>query len=111
MGRLGGVMAIGIYRKVRVKEGCAERFEALLQSYVAAVVSHEPGCTFLTFLRSPTDRLLFTIHEEYADEYALDQHRNSDLERLWLPVLVRQVAAITASRFDVADIDELMAPS
>lgn len=104
-------MAIGIYRKVRVKEGCVERFEALLQSYVAAVVSNEPGCTFLSFLRSPTDSLLFTIHEEYADEFALEQHRNSDLERLWLPVLVRHVAAVTASRFEVADAHELMAPS
>ena len=104
-------MAIGIYRKVRVKEGCGERFEALLQSYVAAVVSSEPGCTFFAFLRSPTDSLQFTIHEEYADEYALEQHRNSDLERLWLPVLVRQVAGITASRFAVADADEMMALS
>ncbi|HWV80145.1 MAG TPA: antibiotic biosynthesis monooxygenase family protein [Hyphomicrobiaceae bacterium] len=104
-------MAIGIYRKVRVKEGCGERFEALLRGYVADVVSSEPGCTFLAFLRSPTDSQLFSIHEEYADEYALEQHRNSDLERLWLPVLVRQVASITASRFSVADADELISLS
>jgi quinol monooxygenase YgiN len=104
---MGGVMAIGIYRKVRAREGCGERFEALLRSYAAAVVSSEPGCTFLTFLRSPTDSLLFTIHEEYADEYALEQHRNGDLERLWLPVLLRQVTSVTASRFSVADVDEL----
>jgi quinol monooxygenase YgiN len=101
-------MAIGIYRKVRVKEGCGERFGALLLGYVADVLSNEPGCTFLTFLRSPTDSLLFTIHEEYADEYALERHRNGDLERLWLPVLVRQVASITTSRFSVADADELV---
>lgn len=104
-------MAIGIYRKVRAREGCDERLEALLRSYAAAVVSSEPGCTFLTFLRSPMDRLLFTIHEEYADEYALEQHRNGDLERLWLPVLLRQVATVTASRFSVADADELLALS
>ena len=104
-------MAIGFYRKVRVKEGCAEWFAARLQIYAAAVIAQEPGCTLLTILRSPTDSLLFTIHEEYADEYALEQHRNSDLERLWLPVLVRQVASITASRFSVADADELTALS
>ncbi len=101
-------MAIGFYRKVRAKEGCGERFEALLQGYVADVVSSEPGCTFMTYLRSPTDALSFTIHEEYADERALEEHRNSDLERLWLPVLVRQVASMTASRFSVADADELI---
>ena len=108
---MGGSMAIGFYRKVRAKEGCSERFEALLQSYIAAILDEEPGCTFLTYLRSPTDPLLFTIHEEYADEHALELHRNGDLERLWLPVLLRHVTGVTVSRFAVADEDELMARS
>ena len=108
---MGGAMAIGFYRKVHVKEDRSDRFEALLQSYISAVLDEEPGCTFLTYLRSPTDPLLFTLHEEYADERALDQHRNGDLEKLWLPVLMRHVATVTVSRFAVADEDEVMAPS
>jgi quinol monooxygenase YgiN len=104
-------MAIGFYRKVRAKDGCGERFEALARNYVAAVVDQEPGCTGMVVLRSPSDPLQFTIHEEYADEYAVEVHRNSDLERLWLPVLLRHVSSVTVSRFVVTDEDELMARS
>lgn len=104
-------MAIGFYRKVRVKEGCGERFETLARNYASAVADHQPGTAALAILRSPRDPHLFAIHEEYADEQALELHRSSDLERLWLPVLIRHVASVTVSRFAVADEDELMARS
>lgn len=104
-------MAIGFYRKVRVTEGCGDRFEALLQSYAAAVIENAEGRVLMAYVRSSTDPMLFTIHEEYADEQTLDMHRNSDLERLWLPVLMRHVLGVTVSRFAVADEDKLVSLS
>ena len=98
-------MGIGFYRTVRVKEGCAERFQRLMLGYAKAISMYEPGCTFHATSRSTTDPLEFTVHEEYADRGALEIHRTSDHKRLWLPVILREVASVSVSCFAVQEED------
>jgi quinol monooxygenase YgiN len=51
--------------------------EALLLEMMAAVRGNEPGCLLYRPTRSPSDRDLFLLYEEYLDQQAFDAHRQT----------------------------------
>jgi quinol monooxygenase YgiN len=48
--------------------------EALLLEMMAAVRGNEPGCLLYRPTRSPSDRDMFLLYEEYRDQEAFDAH-------------------------------------
>src|SRR5262245_24292495 len=75
VGAMAGVLTV--VAKVRAAKGKGDALAALVREQAAAVRAAEPGCLVYRAHRSPKDPDLFYFYEQYADEAALDTHRNA----------------------------------
>ncbi|MEI9991402.1 MAG: putative quinol monooxygenase [Rhizomicrobium sp.] len=69
-------MAIGVIATIKIKEGTNEAFETAAKGLMAAVRANEPGNEIYRFCKA--DATTYVVMEIYADQAALDAHRNSD---------------------------------
>ncbi|MFM9850944.1 MAG: putative quinol monooxygenase [Hyphomicrobiaceae bacterium] len=98
-------MAVGIIRSVRVKRGKVLQFESLMRDYGNAIAASEPGCRMRALMRSPTDRLRYTVHEEYWSEEAWQVHNLTDHRAKYCPAILSLVVSCDLSRFDIEPED------
>lgn len=66
-----------VVAKLRAVKGKGDALAVLLKEQVGVILSTEPGMLVYRCHRSTTDPDLFMFYEQYADEAALDFHRNS----------------------------------
>lgn len=71
-------MAIGVVATIKIKEGTNAAFEAVAKELMAAVRANEPGNKIYQFCKSKADATTYVVLEVYADQAAVDAHRNSD---------------------------------
>ncbi|HJW41706.1 MAG TPA: putative quinol monooxygenase [Rhizomicrobium sp.] len=71
-------MAIGILATIKIKEGTNAAFEAVAKELMAAVRANEPGNKIYQFCKSKADATTYVVMEVYADQAAVEAHRNSD---------------------------------
>lgn len=71
-------MAIGVIATIKIKEGTNEAFEAVAKDLMAAVRAGEPGNKIYQFCKSKADATTYVVMEIYADQAAVEAHRNSD---------------------------------
>lgn len=69
-------MAISLIAKIPIQEGKNDEFEAIFKELQAAVVANEEGNIFYSCNRTDNPNE-YIVLEQYADEAALDAHRNS----------------------------------
>jgi len=69
-------MAIGILATIKIKEGTNAAFEAVAKNLMAAVRANEPGNSVYQFCKA--DATTYIVMEVYADQAAVEAHRNSD---------------------------------
>ena len=81
-------MPASYHRVVNAKQGCAERFERLMQAYAAFA---RACCerSRVSVHRSPVHPQRFVVHEVFPDARSLRRVRSkSHFEQLWLPVIL-----------------------
>lgn len=74
---------ISIFVTIRIKEGFAERFTEASFGDAQGSVRDEPGCFRFDILSNSEDPNLFHLYEVYADEAALDAHREAPHYKKW----------------------------
>ncbi|GAB3728702.1 hypothetical protein GCM10027594_10780 [Hymenobacter agri] len=77
------------------KAGHEETVRQLLQQAVAAVRTHEPGNLVYTAHQDPKEPTQFFIYEQYADQTALEAHRDS---AHYQELVARQIGPLLAER-------------
>ena len=68
---------IVLVARYTVKAGKGDEVEAALRRMAPLVQSEEPGCTLYHANRSTENPDLFLLYEHYADQSALEAHRNT----------------------------------
>ena len=63
--------------KYFVKAGHGDKVEAALRRMAPLVKASEPGCKMYHANRSADNPDIFLLYEHYADQAALDAHRNT----------------------------------
>ncbi len=69
-------MAIGVIATIKIKEGTNAAFEAVAKDLTAKVRANEPGALFYQFCKA--DPTTYLVMEVYADQAAVEAHRNSE---------------------------------
>ena len=65
---------VGWVKVLRVKAGCEQEFERLFGQLREEMRAADPGCLLYSLLRSRKDSRDYVVHEQYADQAALDAH-------------------------------------
>jgi quinol monooxygenase YgiN len=91
---------VGGLKVVRVKAGLEQEFERLFGQLREEMRAHEPGCLLYSLLRSRTDPRDYIVHEQYADQAALDAHQKSSYGAVFFPKMRAIVESITVEYFD-----------
>ena len=86
---------IVLVAKYHVKTGKGDEGEAALRRMAPLVQTGEPGCKLYQANRSTENRDLFLLYEHYADQAALEAHRNTPhfreiIERTIVPLLEKR---------------------
>jgi len=73
---------IGIVVAFRIKPGCRQKFEALLNDHIAKTRQEEPGCERFDMLHpldhsGAADDSRLMLYEVYRDQAALDVHQGN----------------------------------
>lgn len=68
---------IGAIARLKVHEGKGAEFEAVFRSLAAKVRSDEPGNKLYQLCKSRSDPNEYVVMEIYADQAAIEAHRNS----------------------------------
>ena len=81
--------------KYYAKPGQGNAVQAALERMAPLVKEHEPGCVLYQASRSRDDADLFLLYEQYADEAALQAHRETPhfreiIEGTIVPLLERR---------------------
>ena len=74
---------ISIFVTIRIKEGFADEFSELSLGDAEGSTRDEPGCYRFDILRNAEDSNLFHLYEVYADDAALDTHREAPHYKKW----------------------------
>ncbi len=75
-------MSVGVIAKLRVKEGMNREFETVFRQLSEAVLEGEPGCNYYELHKSNSDKQLYIVLEQYADEDALAEHEQTEHMKL-----------------------------
>lgn len=86
--------SFGVLLTMRVKPGCAQRFEEAIRSVATTVAGH-PGNVGQAVFRDVEDELTYVISSEWVDEHAFREHERSPEHR-------RAIAALRDLRADSA---------
>jgi quinol monooxygenase YgiN len=68
---------IGAIARLKVQKGKGPEFEAMFRSLAARVRADEPGAKLYQLCKSRSDPNEYVVMEIYADQAAVDAHRNS----------------------------------
>ncbi len=74
---------ISIFVTIQVKPQFKERFAKASFGDAQGSVRDEPGCFRFDILQDSSDPNCFHLYEVYADEAALETHRNSPHYKTW----------------------------
>lgn len=69
---------IAIVATLKIQEGKAEEFEAVVKQLMAAVRANEPGNQVYQFARSRSEPNVYKVLEIYADQDAVAAHRGAE---------------------------------
>jgi len=94
-------MAIGILATIKIKEGMNEAFEAVAKELMAAVRAGEPGNLVYQFCKSKSDPTTYVVMEVYADQAAVEAHRNAEHFKL----IGVKMGPVMAGRPDIQILD------
>jgi quinol monooxygenase YgiN len=78
---------IGVIARLKVQDGKAAEFEAVFKSLAAKVRSDEPGNKLYQLCKSRADANEYVVLEIYADQAAVEAHRNSPHAQTFFPEL------------------------
>jgi len=96
-GTLGGVV------RIPVQAGKEKEFEDVFLAMRAGVHAHEPGCKMYDLFRNrkadEAGNTQFVVLERWADQAALDSHREQPHMKEGLPKLAGLVAGAPDSQF------------
>jgi len=96
-GTLGGVV------RIPVLAGKEEEFQQVFLVMRAGVLAHEPGCRMYDLYRNravdASGNAQFVVMEQWADQAALDNHREQPHMKEGLPKLASLVAGAPDSQF------------
>jgi quinol monooxygenase YgiN len=68
---------VGGLKVLTVMSGREREFEALFAELRNEMRQHEPGCLLYSLLKSRKELCDYIVHEQYADQAALDAHTTS----------------------------------
>ena len=91
---------VGGLKVVRVKPGNEAAFEALFSELRDEMRTAEPGCLVYSLLRSRSDPQAYIVHEQYADQAALNAHEASAHGAEFFPKIRALLESITVEYFD-----------
>ncbi len=74
---------ISIFVTIRIKEGYADAFREASFGDAQGSTRDEPGCFRFDILQNAEDANLFHLYEVYADDAALDAHREAPHYKEW----------------------------
>lgn len=74
---------ISIFVTIKLKPGFADRFRKEVLGDAQGSVRDEPGCFRFDVLHNSEDPDTFHLYEVYADETALETHRNMPHYKKW----------------------------
>lgn len=86
---------IAVAAEWRVQPGHEETVRLLMLEAAAAVQQHEPGNLLYIGHQDPDDPAHFLFYEQYADQQALEAHRDS---AHYQDVVVGKIAPLLAER-------------
>jgi quinol monooxygenase YgiN len=69
---------IGVVATLRVQDGKASEFEAVMKDLAAKVKANEPGCLFYELAKSRKEPNAYKVLEAYRDQAALDHHASTE---------------------------------
>ena len=72
-----------IFVTIRIKPGFTDQFTQASFGDAQGSVKDEPGCFRFDILKNSSDPNLFHLYEVYADEAALEAHRNAPHYKKW----------------------------
>jgi quinol monooxygenase YgiN len=89
------IKMIVLTAKYFAKPGKGDEVESLLRRMAPLVAANEPGCRLYHANRSTDHPDLFLLYEHYADQAALDAHRNTShfkeiIEGVIVPLLEKR---------------------
>ncbi len=81
--------------RYQAQPGHGDEVEAALRRMAPLVKAHEPGCVFYHATRSTDDPDHFLLYEQYADQPALEAHRETEhfkeiIEGTIVPMLLKR---------------------
>lgn len=91
---------IGGLKIITVKAGYEDEFERLFKQLREQMRLREPNCLLYSLLKSRTDPRSYIVHEQYADQEALDEHENSPHGAEFFPRIRAILDDITVEYFD-----------
>ncbi|MDB5975683.1 MAG: hypothetical protein JWR07_2443 [Nevskia sp.] len=91
---------IGGMKIMSVKPGREKQFEQLFRELREEIRKNEPGCMAYVLLSSRMTRDSYVLHEQYADQAALDAHRASVYGARYFPVIRSLLTGIEVEYFD-----------
>jgi quinol monooxygenase YgiN len=71
-------MTIGVIAALKVQDGKGTELEAVFRDLAAQVRANEPGNKFYQLCRSRADANTYVVLEHYADQAAIEAHRNAE---------------------------------
>ncbi len=74
---------ISIFVTIRIKPEFKDRFTEASLGDAQGSVRDEPGCFRFDILQDNSDSNCFHLYEVYADEAALEAHRNAPHDKKW----------------------------
>ncbi|TDN40602.1 antibiotic biosynthesis monooxygenase [Hymenobacter sp. UV11] len=86
---------IAVAAEWRVQPGQEETVRQLMLQAAAAVRQHEPGNLLYIGHQDPADATHFLFYEQYADQQALEAHRDS---AHYQDIVVKQIVPLLTDR-------------
>ncbi|GAA4498659.1 putative quinol monooxygenase [Hymenobacter ginsengisoli] len=87
--------SIAVAAEWRVQPGQEETVRRLMLAAAAAVREHEPGNLLYVAHQDPADPTHFLFYEQYADQQALEAHRDS---AHYQTLVVQQIVPLLVER-------------
>ena len=70
-------MRVGVIANLRIKPGMSAGFEAAFRQFQQTVRNSESGVMYFGLHRSRNDPQSYSVMEQYRDQQALDDHRQT----------------------------------
>ena len=91
---------VGGLKVLTVMQGREHEFEVLFAELRNEMRLHEPGCPLYSLLKSRKSPRVYIVHEQYADQAALDLHQISAHGARYFPRIRALLEHIDVEYFD-----------